>query len=125
MTNGADGVKRLDSSGGMNLNDDGLTVAFAAFGEPLSERSGEARGVDAQTRFEAAFAGGQSVVKFGGAGEVAHAERVEPVEWAGLALAGDDYFHGQPSRVHGKSIAFPRGHFGGALAALFLLFAGS
>ena len=85
---------------GVNLDADGPAIAFAAFGEPLGERGGEAGGVDAKAGFEAAVGGGERVVEFGRAGEVAHAEGVEPVEGAGLALAGDNDFDDEFSGVH-------------------------
>jgi hypothetical protein len=90
----------------MNFDDDGVAVPLATLGEPITEGGGETRRIDAQAGFEEAVGSGESVVELGGAGEVAHAEGVEPFERAGLSFSGDEDFRDQFSRVHGKSIAF-------------------
>lgn len=77
----------------MNFHGDGFAVGLAAFREPFAERGGKSFGIDLQASFDLAFGDGQSVVEFGGAGEVAHAESVQPIERTRLALAIDDCLH--------------------------------
>lgn len=91
----------------MNLNGDGLAVGLAAFREPFAESGGESFRIDLQAGFDLAFRDGQSVIEFGGASEIAHAEGVEPVERAGFTLAVDDRLDLQFLRVHSGSITPP------------------
>lgn len=89
----------------MNFHGDGLAIGLPAFRKPFAERSGESFGIDLQAGFHLSFGNWQSVVKFGRAGEVAHAEGVQPVERTLLALAIDDRLDFQFLRVHEGSIA--------------------
>jgi len=88
---------------------DGVAIAFAALGEPFAERRSKARGIDAQTGFELALAGGQGLVKLARAREIPHAKAVQPIERARTTLATDDYIHVKLSRKHRvQSIALRR-----------------
>ena len=78
----------------------GLAVAFAALGEPFAHGGGEALRIDSEPGFELAFAGGESVVKLARAGEVSHAEGVEPLERNGPALASDHGDGGEFAGIH-------------------------
>jgi hypothetical protein len=100
-------MERVQCSGGVNFDDDEVAVPLSTLAEPITEGGGETRRIDAQAGFEAAVGSGESVVELGGAGEVAHAEGIDPFERAGFSFSGDEDFHAQFSRVHGKSIAFP------------------
>jgi hypothetical protein len=64
----------------VNLDADGLAAALAALGGPIAQGLRQACGRDAKAGFEFALCDGQRVVKFGGAGKVAHAEAIEPLE---------------------------------------------
>src|SRR2546427_13267596 len=84
----------------MYLDVDRLPVSFAALGEPGGKRRGQALGINAEARLERPVAGGQRVVEFGRASEVAHAEAIQPVERARAALAPYYDLHLELSRVH-------------------------
>src|SRR5438445_3378991 len=71
----------------MYLDVDRLPVSFAALGEPGGQRRSQALGINVEARLERPVAGGQRVVEFGRASEVAHAEAIQPVERARAALA--------------------------------------
>lgn len=92
----------------MNLDLDGVAVAFAALGEPGGKAFGEALGSEAKTCFEAAIGDGESVVKVGGVGEVAHGELVQPLYRAGATLAVDDDVDLEFLGVHEAMIAVAR-----------------
>ena len=70
----------------MELNGDRLAASLAAFCEPFTHCCSEALKINMLTRFERAFASRQRVVELGRAGETAHAETVEPIEWHGGPL---------------------------------------
>lgn len=74
----------------MNFNGDGLAIGLAALREPFAKRSSESFGMDLEAGFHLTVGNGQGVVELGRAGEVAHAESVQPIERAGFALAIDD-----------------------------------
>lgn len=92
------------SLSGADFDGDGLAIAFAALIEPGGEGFGEALGFYAQAGFDQAVGDGKRVVKFRGVGEIAHTERVQPIERAGLALAGDDDIDAELLGVHEPSI---------------------
>jgi hypothetical protein len=73
---------------------DWLSFTFAALREPRSEPLGKTIRRQAKAGFHLAVSDGEGVVKFGGIGEVAHAELVEPFERTETALAAnqDMYF---------------------------------
>ncbi len=81
-----------------------FSIALAPLCEPFFERRRQMRGRDAEAGFEAAFAGGQRVVKLGGVGEISHAEGVKPFERARLALFADDEINGEFLCIHVLSI---------------------
>jgi len=56
-------------------------------------------------RFEQAFGERKRIVEFRGAGKIAHAKRVQPVQRTGPPLAGDDHLDEKSLRVHGPSIS--------------------
>jgi len=85
----------------VNFYDDGAAVAFAALGEPFAHGGGEACGVHAEAGFERAVGGGEGVVKFSGAGEIPHAEGIEPIEGCGAPRASDHGVYFQFASVHG------------------------
>jgi hypothetical protein len=90
------GIARL--GGNFHLN--GLAGAFASLGEPGAESGRKAFGGNVEASLEPAIGGGQGVVKFGLAGEIAHAEAVEPVERARAALAAYDDLDDEFLGVH-------------------------
>src|SRR5438445_10294117 len=81
----------------MYLDVDRLPVSFAALGEPGGQRRSQALGINVEARLERPVAGGQRVVEFGRASEVAHAEAIQPVERARAALA--PYYRSEERRV--------------------------
>lgn len=89
----------------MDFDGDGLAVGLAALGEPFTKSGGESLRIDLQTGFHLAFRDRQGVVKLSRAGEVAHAEGIEPIHRAWLALRADDHIDPQFLRVHAGSIA--------------------
>lgn len=90
----------------VDLDDNLLAIPLSALSEPFAHREGKARGIDMKACFKFPFAGRQSIVEFRGAGEIPHAEIVQPFQWHWLAVDSSDYFRIQLSRVHfGKSIA--------------------
>jgi hypothetical protein len=85
----------------------GMAVAFAALREPFAERNSKARGIDAETGFEPALACWQGLVEFTRAGEIPHAETVQPIERTRAPLAADDDIHLKLSRKHRQQIIAP------------------
>ena len=88
------GLQRCD------LHDHRLAFAFAALGEPGGEACGKFFGSEAEAGFDAAVGDGQGVVEFGGVGEIAHAELIEPLERARLFLAANHDIHVEFLSVH-------------------------
>ena len=83
-----------------DFNLDGLAVSLAALGEPGGERRGQALRFDTVAGLERPIAGGQRVVEFGRAGEIAHAETIQPIERAGTPLAPYNHLHLELLNVH-------------------------
>jgi hypothetical protein len=86
------------------LNDDRIALAFAALHEPCGEAFGETFWREAKAGFDFAVGNGESVIKFGGVGKVAHAELIEPIERAGAGFAADDYVDVEFLGVHERKI---------------------
>lgn len=84
----------------VDFDRNGPAISLPALGEPFAHRLRESRQIDAQPGFEAAVADGQSIVKFGRASEIAHAEIIEPIERHRPPLTGDGHFHAQFSSEH-------------------------
>jgi hypothetical protein len=84
-----------------------LAFAFAALREPGGQAFGESFGSQPETGFDSALSHGQSVVKFGGVGKVAHAELIEPFERASAGFAADDNLYLEFLCVHKAKEAGP------------------
>lgn len=81
-----------------------LAFALTALRKPCCQSIGVAIGLDAKAGFDAAIGNGEHIIKFGGVGEISHAETIEPIERTRLAISGDDDFNGKFLRVHSASI---------------------
>jgi hypothetical protein len=82
-----------------------LPSALATLSEPGTHSFRQTVGLYARTRFEEAFGDREGVVKFGGAGKIAHTEIVKPIERAGAPLGANNDFDAQPVSKHDGSIA--------------------
>jgi hypothetical protein len=82
-----------------------LPLALATLSEPGTHSFRQTVGLYARTRFEEAFGDREGVVKFGGAGKIAHTEIVKPIERAGTKLGANNDFDAQPVSKHDGSIA--------------------
>ena len=83
------------------MDDYGLAFAFATLREPCGQAFCKTFGSKTEAGFNLAICKGQSVVEFGGVGEIAHAELIEPFEWALLGFAANHDVHVKFLRVHG------------------------
>ena len=86
-----------------------LPFPFAALREPGGQAFGKLLGSKTEADFELSIGDGQSVVKIGRIGEVAHAELVQPFQRARAPLATNYYVNQKLLRVHGISLALSRG----------------
>src|SRR5665213_1731359 len=84
----------------IHLDPHGLAGAFAAARQPITQRLRQARGSDAESSFDAAFADRESVIKFRRTGEVAHTKTIEPFERARPTVFADDDMDGKFLREH-------------------------
>jgi hypothetical protein len=89
----------------MNLHPDRLPLTFASPRKPIAHRFGQPRRRNAQPGFDLAVAGGQGVIEFGLAGEIAHAKAVEPIQRAGTPLGADEDFDEKFLGVDSSSIS--------------------
>src|ERR1700674_4693063 len=67
-----------------DLHDHRLAFAFATLREPRAQAFTKTFRSKTEAGVTRAIGNGQSVVEFGGIGEIAHAELIEPFERAGL-----------------------------------------
>ncbi len=84
---------------------DRFAFSLATLREPRREPIRKAPGGEAEAGLNAAVGGGESIVKFSGIGEIAHAELIEPLEGTGLALTANEDIDVKFLRVHGLRIA--------------------
>jgi hypothetical protein len=79
-----------------------LAFTFATLREPRAQTFSKALRSQTEAGFDLAIRDRQSVVEFGGVGEIAHAELIEPFERAGLGLAANHDSHIKFLCVHGS-----------------------
>jgi len=77
-----------------------LTFAFATLREPCAQAFRKPFRSQTKASFNLAIGNGQSVIEFGGIGEIAHAELVEPLERARLGLTANHNIHVKFLCVH-------------------------
>src|SRR5580698_5918721 len=77
-----------------------FSVSLPSFRKPFTHSFSQARWIDGEACFQLAFGDGQGVVKFAGAGEIAHTESVEPFERDGFSFVANHSFGRQFLRVH-------------------------
>jgi len=78
----------------------GLSLALSPLREPSRESFGETFWREAEARLDEARGNGEGIVEFGGIGEVAHAELVEPFERTETALAANQDIHFEFLSIH-------------------------
>jgi hypothetical protein len=77
-----------------DLHNDWFALTFAPLREPRCQPFGKALRSQAKAGFDSAVCHRQGIVEIGGIREIAHAELIEPIEWAGAAFTAnnDIYF---------------------------------
>jgi len=78
----------------------GLSLALSPLREPSRESFGETFWREAEARLDEARGNGEGIVEFGGVGEVAHAELVQPLQGAKIALTANEDLHFEFLGVH-------------------------
>lgn len=90
-----------------------MAFAVAALGEPGGQALGKTLRSETKAGFKAAIGDGESVVKVGGVGEIAHGELIEPLKRARPPLAANQDVYLEFLGIHKLRIALP---FSGRLA---------
>jgi len=82
------------------MYDDRLAFAFATLREPRAQSFRKPLRSKTKAGFNLAIGERQSVVEFGGVGEITHAKLIEPFERARLGLTADHDIHVKFLCVH-------------------------